>query len=56
LNRKKIYSFLDKYVTRMHGSRHITSWAAMNKNKTIFDLFTIYFRYGLNGSGDQKWA
>jgi hypothetical protein len=41
LNRKKNCPFIDKYVTRMYGSRHITSWAVMNKNKTIFDLVTI---------------
>jgi hypothetical protein len=41
LNRKKICSFANKYVTRMYGSRHITLWVAMNKNKTIFDLVTI---------------
>jgi hypothetical protein len=41
LNRKKICSFIDKNVTRMYGSRHITSWAAMNKNKTIFDSVTF---------------
>ncbi len=41
LNRKKICSFINKYLTRMYGSHHITLWAAMNKNKTIFDLNTI---------------
>ena len=41
LNRKKICYFIDKYVTRLYGSRHITWWAAQNKNKTIFDLVTM---------------
>ncbi len=41
LNRKKICYFIDKYVTRMYGSRHITLWAAKNKNRTIFDLVTM---------------
>ena len=41
LNRKKICYFNDKYVTRSYNSRHITSWAAKIKNKTIFDLVTM---------------
>jgi hypothetical protein len=41
LKRKKICYFIDKYVTRLYGSRHIQSWAAKNKNKTIFDLIKI---------------
>ncbi len=41
LNRKKICYFIDKYVTKLYGSRHITWWAAQNKNKTIFDLVTM---------------
>jgi hypothetical protein len=41
LKRKRICSFIDKFVTRMYGSCHIASWMAMNKNKTIFDLVTI---------------
>jgi hypothetical protein len=41
LNRKKICNLIDKYVTRLYGSQHITWWAAQNKNKTIFDLVTM---------------
>jgi hypothetical protein len=42
MNRKKIcYYFIDKYVTRLYGSRHIQLWAAKNQNKTIFDLINI---------------
>jgi hypothetical protein len=41
LNRKKICYFIDKYVTRLYGSCHITSWAAKNKNRTIFDVVTM---------------
>ncbi len=40
-NRLKICCFIDKYVTKFYGSRHITSWVAKNKNKTIFDLITM---------------
>ena len=40
-NRLKICRFIDKYVTKFYGSRHITSWVAKNKNKTIFDLITM---------------
>jgi hypothetical protein len=36
LNRKKICYFIDNYVTRLNGSRHITSWATKSKNKNIF--------------------
>jgi hypothetical protein len=41
LNRNKICYFIDKYVTRLYGSRHIQSWAAKNKNRTIFDLIKM---------------
>ncbi len=40
-NRKKICYFIDKYVTRLYGSRHIQLWATKNQNKTIFDLIKI---------------
>ena len=41
LKRKKICYFIDMYVKRLYGSRHIQSWAAKNKNKTIFDVIKI---------------
>ncbi len=41
LNGKKTCYFIDKYVTRLYGSQHITWWAAQNKTKTIFDLVTM---------------
>ncbi len=41
LKRKKICYFIDKYVTRLYGSRHIQFLAAKNKNKTIFDSIKI---------------
>ena len=42
LKRKKICYFIDKYVTRLYGSRHIQSWLAKNKNRTtIFDLIKM---------------
>jgi hypothetical protein len=41
MNRKKICYFIDKYVTRLYGSRHIQLWAAKNWNKTIFDLIKM---------------
>ena len=41
LKRKKICYFIDKYVTRLYGSRHIQSWSAKNKNRTIFDLIKM---------------
>ncbi len=28
LNRKKICNFIEKYVTRLYGSSHITPWVA----------------------------
>jgi hypothetical protein len=37
MNRKKICYFIDKYVTRLYGSRHIQLWAAKKQNKTIFE-------------------
>ncbi len=41
LKRKKICYFIDKYETRLYGSHHIQSWAAKNKNRTIFDLIKM---------------
>jgi hypothetical protein len=41
MNRKKICYFIDKYMTRLHGSRRIQLLAAKNQNKTIFDLIKI---------------
>jgi hypothetical protein len=41
MNRKKICYFIDKYVTRLYGSRHIQLWAAKNQNKTILDLIKM---------------
>jgi hypothetical protein len=41
MNRKKICYFINKYVTRLNGSRHIRLWATKNQNKTIFDLIKI---------------
>jgi hypothetical protein len=41
MNRKKIRYFIDKYVTRLYGSRHIQLQAAKNQNKTIFVLIKL---------------
>jgi hypothetical protein len=41
MNRKKICYFINKYVTRLYGSRHIQLWATKNRNKTIFDLIKM---------------
>ena len=41
MKRKEICYFIDKYVTRLYGSRHIQLWAARNQNKTIFDLIKM---------------
>jgi hypothetical protein len=41
VSRKKICYFINKYVTRLYGSQHITLWAAKNKNRTIFELVTM---------------
>jgi hypothetical protein len=43
LNRKKICYFIDKYVTMLYGSRHITLWVVKKKNRTILDLVTISY-------------
>jgi hypothetical protein len=41
INRKKMCYFIDKYVTRLYGSRHIQLWATKNQNRTIFDLIKM---------------
>jgi hypothetical protein len=41
MNRMKVCYFIDKYVTRLYGSRHIQLWAAKNQNKTIFDMIKM---------------
>ncbi len=41
LKRKKICYFINKYVTRLYGSRHIQQWSAKNKNRTIFELIKM---------------
>ncbi len=58
LNRKKICYFIDKYVTRLYGSHHITSWAAKNKNRTIFDLVTmsdLAYTVAVIKNGHETW-
>ncbi len=41
MNRKKIFYFINKYVTRLYGSHHIQLWATKNQNRTIFDLIKM---------------
>ncbi len=58
LNRKKICYFIDKYVTRLYGSQHITWWAAQNKNKSIFDLVSMSdsaYMVAERGNGHEVW-
>ncbi len=58
LNRKKICYFIDKYVTRLYGTRHITLWAAKNKNRMIFDLVTMWnlaYKVAVIKNGHEIW-
>jgi hypothetical protein len=41
MNKKKICYFINKFLTRLYGSRHIQLWAAKNQNRTIFDLIKM---------------
>ena len=40
-NRMKVCHFIDNYVTRLYGTRVVSTWFAKNESKTIFDQITI---------------
>ena len=57
-NRMKICCFLDKYVTRLYGTRAVSAWFTKNKGKTIFDLVTmsdIAYTVAVIENGHDKW-
>jgi hypothetical protein len=40
-NRLKICQFVDKYVTRLYGTRAVRTWFTKNKGKAVFDIATM---------------
>jgi hypothetical protein len=57
-NRMKICRLLDKYVTRLYGTRTVSTWFTKNKGKTIFDLVTmsdIAYTVAVIENGHDKW-
>ncbi len=57
-NRMKICRFLDKYVTRLYGTRTVSTWFTKNKGKTIFDLVTmseIEYTVAVIENGHERW-
>lgn len=54
----KICRFVDKYVTRLYGTRAISAWLNKNKGKTIFDMITmsdIAYTVAVIENGHDKW-
>ena len=54
----KICRFVDKYVSRVYGTRAISAWLTKNKGKTIFDLITmsdIAYTVAVIENGHEKW-
>ena len=54
----KICRFVDKYVTRVYGTRAISAWLTKNKGKTIFDMITmsdIAYTVAVIENGHEKW-
>jgi hypothetical protein len=37
----KICQFVDKYVSRVYGTRTVSAWLSKNREKTIFDMITM---------------
>ncbi len=57
-NRVKICCFLDKYVTRLYGTRTVSTWFTKNKGKTIFDLVMmsdIAYTVAVIENGHERW-
>ena len=57
-NRMKVCRFIDKYVTRIYGTRVVSTWFAKNEGKTIFDLNALsdvaYTMAGIR-NGHETW-
>ena len=55
----KICRFVDKYVTRLYGTRAVSAWLTKNKGKTIFDMITmsdIAYTVAVIENGHDKWV
>jgi hypothetical protein len=54
----KICRFVDKYVSRVYGTRAVSGWLTKNKGKTIFDMITmsdIAYTVAVIENGHEKW-
>ncbi len=57
-HRMKVCRFMDKYVTRLYGTRAVSAWCAKNVGKTIFDLLTmsdIAYTVAVIENGHETW-
>ncbi len=57
-NRMKECRFIDKYVTRIYGTRVVNTWLAKNEGRTIFDLITmsdIAYTVAVIENGHETW-
>jgi hypothetical protein len=57
-NRMKVCRFIDKYVTRIYGTRVVSTWFAKNEGRTIFDLITmsdIAYTIAVIENGHETW-
>ncbi len=57
-NRMKICQFVDKYNTRLYGTRMVSEWFTKNKGKTAFDMITmsdIAYTVAVIENGRKKW-
>ena len=57
-NRMKVCHFIDKYVTRIYGTRVVSTWFAKNEGRTIFDLITmsdIAYTVAVIENGHETW-
>ena len=57
-NRMKVCRFIDKYVTRIYGTRVVSTWFAKNEGRTIFDLITmsdLAYTVAVVENGHETW-
>ena len=54
----KVCRFIDKYVTRIYGTRVVSTWFAKNEGRTIFDLITmsdLAYTVAVVENGHETW-
>ena len=54
----KICQFVDKYVSRVYGTRTVSEWLSKNREKMIFDMITmsdIAYTVAVIENGHERW-